>query len=289
MTMTAEPQTGTPTPRKHYRQDLRLPAHTVWWDQSDTSHHAGVFVWSYLKTVMSLTSQRIRIFADPDGELWADIGQAQQDAIDWHRLDDYRDHGYAVIARSGVTKDPALLEPISKDKLLDHIAEACMEVGVQRLGDAALPRYGRPVSKDWSVSKLLAHFDKERVMVEMRGDHLLLAWPDGKGPHTLDLRHGLDVLGDLLKAKVSGEPQRCHAVDGCPAPADTLLFLDTPVCANHADARYQPKVDAESVPWWEVMAKRSQAPQFMFTPDGVGVMGLAMPPDDARIRLYWKR
>lgn len=281
MTMTAEPQTH----HKSYRQDLRIPPRTVWWDQSD-ARHVGGFTWAYLTTVMSMPESRVAIYEDPDGGLWADVGKAH-DTIDWHRLDEYRGHGYSVIDRTSGRGRTALLEPSSKDKLLDHIADVCTEAGVKRLGSAALPRYGRPVSKDWSVSKLLKHLDEQQVMVELRGGTLLLAWPDGKGPHTLDLRHALDVLGDLLKASVSGEPMSCHAVNGCTQPADTLLFLDTPACAGHASATYQPKVDAEVMPWWEVM-HRGNTPAFLFTPDGVGVMGLAEPPDDARIRVYWK-
>lgn len=285
--------TTTAAPVRAYGKPVRLPPRTRFHQHEDGIEYAPM-PRSFYKPVVTMNADgnTQSISVDTDGRLWVVVARSsdlRQQPVDWHRLEEYIEHGYNVRHREwfdNMTHPSMLLEPLSKDKVLDFIADTCTEEGVKRLGAAAQPRYGRPVSKDWSVSKLLTHFDEQEVTIEMRGDRLLLTWPDGKGPHTLDLRHALDVLGGLLKAKVSGRPVACHAVDGCSATADTLLFLDTPACARHAEAAYEPKVEADPVPWWEVT--HGQRPRFRFTPEGVRVMGLAMPPDDARIRLYWK-
>ena len=57
-------------------------------------------------------------------------------------------------------------------------------------------------------------------------------------------------------------------------------------CARHAQMTLLPKVEVAPTEWWKVL--HLGAPAVLVGRSGVGVLGLADPPEDARIRLYWK-
>ena len=251
MTMTAAPDTG-----RDYNNPLRIPSKSSIYEQRDTK----AMRWADLSPLVTFPGERWAVHIDRDGACWRMV---PDDDVDLYRIREYLRHGFGIIdrahdktrkpARNGLVPKSAVLEPVSHEAVRDHIVVLCMADAEQRLGTAGQPRHAKPTTKDWTVSRLRSYLAENDVKAQAVDGRLLLAWPEGIGPFTVDLRHALAELGVLLAADISGQPVGCKAVAWCVEKADVMLFVDVPACARHAEMNVQPKVEVTPTEWWGVL------------------------------------
>ena len=245
------------------------------------------YVWGDVAVIGSIGSINRMLYATTDGNVWVSAYSGLKTNI----TDSY---GHMRFGLSVVVEDenhhPVVLEPTSKDRLLEYIAERCQQAAVEKHGIKAKPRGLRPISKDWSLTSLLAYFDRHGISLTTRNGLPLLAWPRGEYPTSIDLRHALESLKPLLTAHAEGKPLMC-AEKGCPERADTLAYPQYPICQQHADLVIQPMDDVVPLPWWEVFRVTFNRPDIYITPAGVEVLGIGQPAEGSVIRNHkdWRK
>jgi len=252
---------------------LTPPMPSDWYEQRPATEYD----WRDVLRLADITSVHRTIYATTDGLLWASTRVQDQ-----KRGAEYMRFGYSFVYEDD-DHFPAVLEPVAKDAVVASIEAMLRKEATVRAGDVARDRAARPVSKDWTLSSLLAMFERDHIAVAQRGGKVVLGFPKGgRVILSVDLRHAIDVYADLLAAHAAGKPVTCDEPK-CSRPADVILFPRLAVCEAHSELTIAPVEEVQPMPWWEAVVANGRL-VITPTPAGCDVLGLPQPPDDHPIR-----
>lgn len=163
-------------------------------------------------------------------------------------------------------------KPVTKAEAKAAIEALCASEAARAAGPKAYPTRTRPVSKDYTLPRLLAVFDRAGVVLSERGGRALLSFPPGDSRLMgQDIRHAMTALAPLLDGEASGKRVTCQEPK-CRKPADTILFPDWPACERHSALVTEPATVPEPVPYWKV-------PRLSVSPAGARYFRLGTAPD----------